>query len=320
MSLAEGSDGFGATSNAMEVVRDADLRGKVALVTGASSGLGLETARALAAAGADLILGVRDAGAGEAVAERLRRESGRSVIVDRIDLTDFPSVVEFATRRTGPLDILVANAGASITPQTHQTDGIDVRFAGNHLGHFLLANLLHAAMRQRGARIVMLSSAAHKGKPIHLDDLLWQARPHDVFAAYGESKTANILFAMEATRRWADARIFANAVLPGSVLTGLQRYHGDEVLRSIGFTDEHGRPNPILKTVEQGAATTVWAATAKALDDRGGVVLEDCREARPYSVDMHPWTGFDPEVLDDASARRLWEASLDILADCGVRW
>ena len=311
---------FSPGSTAMDVAGAADLRGRTALVTGATSGLGFETARALAAAGADLVLGVRNVTAGEETAEMIRDETARSVVVDRIDLCDFASVADFSAKtlaRVAAIDILVANAGASKTPETHQADGLDVRFAGNHLGHFLLAHRLREALRRRGARIVVLTSAAQKGRPIQLDDLGWQTRGHDMFAAYGESKTANILFTMEATRRWAGDGIVANAVLPGSVLTGLQRHHGEEVMRRIGFLDEAGRPNPVLRTVAQGAATPLWAATSPDFEGLGGRVLEDCREARPYTPDMHPWAGFDPNVLDEHSARRLWDESRAILSGLG---
>ena len=159
----------------------------------------------------------------------------------------------------------------------------------------------------------MVSSAAHKGMPVHLDDLQWQSREHIAGMAYAESKSANILFAQEATRRWSSDGIFANAVLPGSALTGLQRFHGEELKRQIGFILPDGSPNPVLKTVAQAAATTLWAATAPELEGRGGLVLEDCAEALPVGPDTHPWSGFDAGVADPETARRLWEQSLDLL-------
>lgn len=306
---------FGRESSAEDVARAADLRGRFAVVTGASSGLGAETARALALAGADLLLGVRDPRAGETVAAAIRRESRRCVTVLPLELSDLASVAAFAAQVAGPVDLLIANAGVSKTPDAHLANGLDVRFATNHLGHFLLALRLKAAMAMRGARIVVLTSAAHKGKPIRLDDLQRRARPRDDLAAYGESKTANILFALEATRRWAGQGIFAHAVLPGSALTGLQRYHGDELKRAIGFIGADGTPNPILKTIGQAAATTVWAATAPELDGRGGLVLEDCAPAVPAGPDTHPWCGFDARVADPAAARALWDHSLELAGE-----
>lgn len=297
---------------AREVVAGVDLSGRTALVTGPTSGIGTETARALAWAGAHVILAARDEAASGRLAEMLSAEAGGGVSIERLDLSDLHSVANASARlvsRHEAIDLLIANAGASKTPNTHTADGLDVRFAGNHLGHFLLAQRLLPALTRRGARIVMLSSAAHKGRAVNFEDPAWTKRPHEMFAAYGESKTANILFAIEATRRWGGQGVFANAVLPGSILTGLQRYHGDELKRAIGFVDADGRPNPILKTVEEGAATSVWAAVAPELAGRGGLVLEDCAEAQPAGSDTHPWSGYDPAVLSEADAARLWELS-----------
>lgn len=303
----------------MAVAASANLSGKLALVTGATSGLGVEIAAALAAAGANLVLGVRNRIEGNAVAESLRRQSGRHVEVETVDLCDFASVARAADSicaRHDALDLLIANAGASKTPESHQGNGIDVRFAGNHLGHFLLANLLHPLLRQRGARIVMLTSAAHRGRPVRFDDLAWIERPMDEFAAYGESKTANILFAMEASRRWERDRIAASAVLPGTILTGLQRYHGADLKQAMGFIGTDGKPDPLVKTVAQGAATAVWAATAPELAGKGGVILEDCALSRPHSASCHPWTGHDPAILSYGSAHRLWIESVAMLRAC----
>lgn len=306
---------------AMDIARSDDLRGQVALVTGASSGLGLETARALAAAGADLFLTVRDAAAGVDVAGRIRSESGRRVQVGVVDLSEPHSVVRLAGQvrdQIPALHVLVANAGVSKTPEAHLPNGWDVRFATNHLGHFLLAHLLHPVLAAAGARVVVLSSAAHKNRPLHLDDLQRRARPRDDLAAYGESKTANILFTVEATRRWSKDRVFANAVLPGASLTGLQRYHGEELLKRIGLVGPDGGPGAGTRTVEQGAATSVWAACAPELQDRGGLVLEDCAVAVASGPGSDPWTGYDPSALDPVVAGQLWERSVELLADAGV--
>ncbi len=309
---------FGYTTTAEEVARTADLRGRRAVLTGASSGIGVETARALAIAGADVVLGVRDVEKGEAVARDVARGATGAVRVAPVDLRDLHSVAAYADGITGPVDLLIENAGVSKTPDAHLPNGLDVRFATNHLGHFLLASRLRAQMAERGARIVVLSSAAHKGMPVQLDDLQWQTREHIAGMAYAESKSANILFAQEATRRWHGDGIFANAVLPGSALTGLQRFHGDELKRQIGFILPDGTLNPILKTAGQAAATTVWACTAPELAGRGGLVLEDCAEALPVGPDTHPWSGYDAGVADPETARRLWERSVELLHSLGV--
>jgi NAD(P)-dependent dehydrogenase (short-subunit alcohol dehydrogenase family) len=309
---------FGRDTTAEEIARTADLRGRLAVLTGASSGIGVETARGLAIAGADLVLGVRDVDAGEAVARELAPDAPGEVRVLALDLRELASVAAFAAAVAGPVDLLIANAGVSKTPDAHLPNGLDVRFATNHLGHFLLARLLRAHMAERGARLVVVSSAAHKGAPVRLDDLQWRTRPHQPGMAYAESKTANILFAQEATRRWNADGIFANAVLPGSALTGLQRFHGDELKRQIGLLQADGTPNPVLKTVAQAAATTMWAATAPELEGRGGLVLEDCAEALPVVADTHPWSGFDAHVADPETATRLWDHSIDLLRVLGA--
>jgi NAD(P)-dependent dehydrogenase (short-subunit alcohol dehydrogenase family) len=301
---------FDRTATAEEVARTINLAGRVAIVTGASSGIGVDTARALSMAGADVVLAVRNVASGESVAREISPVARGDLEVRHLDLRDLDSVADFASKQSGAVDLLIANAGVSNTPDSHLDNGLDVRFATNHLGHFLLAQLLHDRMVDRGARIVVVSSAGHKGNPVHLDDLQFAERDHSWGAAYGESKTANILFAQEATRRWQPDGIVANAILPGSALTGLQRYHGEDLKRAIGFMDEEGRPNPMLKTVAQAAATTVWAATAPELEGRGGLVLEDCAEAVPAGPDVHLWSGFDESVVDADTARRLWEQSL----------
>ena len=252
------------------------------------------------------------------MARELAPEATGELRVLQLDLRDLDSVAAFADAITGPVDVLIANAGVSKTPDAHLANGLDVRFATNHLGHFSLALRLHAQMAERGARIVVVSSAAHKGAPVHLDDLQWESREHIAGLAYAESKSANILFAQEATRRWSADGIFANAVLPGSALTGLQRFHGEALKRQIGFILPDGSLNPVLKTVEQAAATTVWAATAPELEGRGGLVLEDCAEALPVGPDTHPWSGYDASVADAETARRLWDQSLELLEALSV--
>jgi NAD(P)-dependent dehydrogenase (short-subunit alcohol dehydrogenase family) len=152
---------------------------------------------------------------------------------------------------------------------------------------------------------------------VRFDDLQWRNRERNDLVAYGESKTANILFAWEATRRWARRGVFANAVLPGAALSGLQRYHGDELKRSLGFIDENGVPSAALKTVAQAAATSVWAATSPELSGRGGLIVEDCGLAEPAGPHRHRWRGYDPAVFDAPAAERLWECSREILARLG---
>ena len=298
---------------AAEVAAGADLSGRQVVLTGATSGIGTETARALAGTGADIVLGVRRLAAGQVLAEELATGAAGRIVARELDLADPASVRQFAGLVAGPVDVLIANAGVSKTPDAHLPNGLDVRFATNHLGHFLLAHLLHGRMAARGCRMVVLSSAAHKRMPVRLDDLQWQLRDHFDGAAYAESKSANILFAQEATRRWAADGIFANAVLPGSALTGLQRHHGEALKRRIGFIHADGRVDDWVKTAGQAAATSVWSALAPELAGRGGLVLEDCGEALPVGPDTHPWAGFDASVADPATARALWTYSLALV-------
>jgi NAD(P)-dependent dehydrogenase (short-subunit alcohol dehydrogenase family) len=305
---------FGWSSTAAEVVKGVDLSGKQIVVTGASSGIGIETAKALGLAGADLVLGVRDPAKGAAELEEIAAGARGKVSVLRLDLRELASVMDFAAQITGPVDILIANAGVSKTPEKHLANGLDVRFATNHLGHFLLAHRLKRQMAAHGARIVVVSSAAHKGMPVRMDDLQWTGREHFDGAAYAESKSANILFAKEATRRWAGQGIVANAILPGSALTGLQRFHGEALKRTIGFIDDNGVVSDMVKSSEQAATTSVWAATAPELEGRGGLVLEDCAEALPIMPDTHPWSGYDASVGAPETAKLLWDHSLELVS------
>jgi len=305
---------------ARDIAQRADLSGKVALVTGGSSGLGAETVLALALAGAEVVFTARNLAAG---AEVLRdvEEAGRGhATLLPLDLSDFADVERFATElgaRWPAIDILIGNAGVSETPNARQADGLDMRFATNHLGHFLLAHRLLERMSVRGGRIVMLSSAGHKGRPVRLDDLGWRSREIQHRIAYGESKSANILFAVEATRRWHDRAIFANAVLPGSIMTGLQRHHSPERLAEMEKIGGIGTADSVFGTVGQGAATTVWAAVAPELDRVGGLVLEECGPCRIAGPGMHAWRGYELHSTDTGTARALWTASAAMLGELG---
>ena len=299
-----------------EVVASHDLTGKTLVVTGAGSGLGAETARALASAGATVVMAVRDVPRGEALAETLRPGLAGALIVLSLDLADLASVRSAAAAleaRFSAIDALVCNAGVSKTPHQHGASGIDVRFATNHLGHFLLANLLLDRLSAAKGRVVVLSSAGHRGRKLDFDDLGWRKRERNDGLAYSESKTANILFAIEASRRWAGRGVTVNAVLPGSVFTGLQRYHSEELKRQIGFIREDGTVSPLMKSVAEGAATSVWAVVATELAGRGGLVHEDCGIATLAEETTHPWTGYDPAIGDETDAARLWAASLEMV-------
>ena len=305
--------------DARAIARRADLTGRTVLVTGASSGLGAETARAMALTGADLILTARDMAAGAALIAKLRAAAVRCTLLP-LDLADLADVERIAAEVRGQVpavDVLICNAGVAHTPRDRLDNGLDVRFATNHLGHLLLAQRLLPSLSVRGARIVVLSSAGHKGRPVDLDDLGSRRREIDHRRAYGESKSANALFAVEATRRWHDRGVFANAVLPGSVVTGLQRHHSPERIAEMERIGGAGTPDSVFGTLGEGAATPVWAAVAPELERVGGLILEDCGPARIAGPGVHPWRGYELHATDSETARGLWTASLALLAELG---
>jgi NAD(P)-dependent dehydrogenase (short-subunit alcohol dehydrogenase family) len=304
---------FDASSTAAEVIAGVDLSGKRAIVTGASSGIGVETARALAGAGAAVTLAVRDTEAGKRVAADITAETGNdAVMVGALELADLTSVQAFVAAWSGPLDILVNNAGVmAIQELTMSVSGHEIQFATNHLGHFALALGLHRALAAAGsARIVSVSSAGHLRCPVVFDDIDYAFRDYDPFGAYGQSKTANVLFAVEATRRWAADGIVANALMPGAIFTQLGR-HVD-----MGKAAAAMRGQRAIKTVEQGAATSVLLAASPLLDGVGGRYFEDCNEAVQVTRRGAPGSGgVAPYALDPANAERLWDISLRMVAD-----
>ncbi|WP_409466347.1 SDR family NAD(P)-dependent oxidoreductase [Amycolatopsis sp. GA6-003] len=311
---------FDATSTADDVVAGLDLVGIRAIVTGATSGLGRETARALASVGADVILAVRDTALGANVADEISASTGnRAVRAAHLELADLATVTRFAASWDGPLHLLINNAGVMRPTLGRTPQGWELQFATNHLGHFALALGLHDALaagaNQRGAaRIVAVTSGAHMYSPVVFDDLHFTRRAYDPQLAYGQSKTANSLFAVEATRRWAADGIVANAVNPGGVSTGLQRDFTQDMNDHLDRLEAAGVF--AYKTVSQGAATTLVAATAPEFAHNGGHYLDDGNEAAtvPDDVDL---TGNSHAVKrwarDDGTARQLWNVSADLV-------
>jgi NAD(P)-dependent dehydrogenase (short-subunit alcohol dehydrogenase family) len=305
--------GFSFESTAAEVVAGVDLTGRRVIVTGGASGIGIETARALASAGAEVTLAVRNRAQGERTAEDIIAATGnKQVLVGDLDLADQASVAAFTAAWDGPLHILVNNAGVMACPLARTPEGWEMQFATNHLGHFALANGLRQALAEAGgARVVSLSSSGHLRSPVVFEDIHFEHRDYDPWLAYGQSKTANVLFAVEATKRWAGDGITVNAVMPGGIRTNLQRYVTDEELsrlRAMISSSEEAR----WKTVEQGAATSVLVATSPLLDGIGGRYFEDCNEAEPNRPGSR--FGVAAYALDPGAAARLWQVSLDTLA------
>jgi NAD(P)-dependent dehydrogenase (short-subunit alcohol dehydrogenase family) len=306
---------FGFTSTAAEVIAGVDLSGKRAIVTGASSGIGVETARALASAGAAVTLAVRNSELGEAVAADIRTSTGNdAVTVSALDLSDLSSVAAFVNAWSGPLDILVNNAGVmAIQELTLSESGHEMQFATNHLGHFALAFGLHDALAAAAsARVVSVSSGGHLRSPVVFDDIDYKFRDYDPFGAYGQSKTANVLFAVEASRRWARDGILANALMPGGIATPLQRHLPEHYAAQA--LDAFRAAGTDFKTVEQGAATSVLLAASPLLDGVGGRYFENCNEAMPVERRGKPGEGgVAPYALDPFNAERLWELSLKMI-------
>jgi NAD(P)-dependent dehydrogenase (short-subunit alcohol dehydrogenase family) len=303
---------FHAGSTAAEVVDGIDLTGRRAIVTGGASGIGIETARALAGAGAEVTLAVRNLEAGQHTAADVTATTGnKQVHVAPLDLADQASIASFVAAWDGPLHILVNNAGLMASPEMRTPQGWELQFATNHLGHFALATGLHGALAAAGgARVVSVSSSAHLRSPVVFDDIHFRQRAYEPWAAYGQSKTANVLFAVEATRRWAGDGITVNALMPGGIRTNLQRYVTDEDLARLRA--ESGPAAPSWKTPEQGAATSMLVATSPLLEGVGGRYFEDCNEAGLNQPGTR--RGVAAYALDPAAAERLWQVSVETLA------
>jgi NAD(P)-dependent dehydrogenase (short-subunit alcohol dehydrogenase family) len=296
---------FGFHSTAAEVAAGLDLRGRRAIVTGASSGIGVETARALAGTGAEVTLAVRDVEAGAATAADITATTGNpNVHVASLDLSKRGSIALFVEGWRRPLHVLVNNAGVMAMPETRTAEGWE-QFAINHLGHMALTLGLHDALAADGARVVSVSSSGHLLSPVVFDDIDFAFRPYDPWLAYGQSKAANVLFAVALTARWARDGITANALTPGAIVTNLQRYVGGTV-----------RVAPELrKTPQQGAATSVLLATSPLLEGIGGRYFADSNEAvlvsrRIGDLGAADLASLAPFAVDPSNAERLWDVSV----------
>jgi NAD(P)-dependent dehydrogenase (short-subunit alcohol dehydrogenase family) len=304
--------GFGPRTTPSEVLEGIDLSGRLAIVTGGASGLGLETVRALAGAGAGVVVAVRRV----ADAEEALAGIGRVEIAE-LDLSDLASVRAFAEgflESDRAIDILINNAGVMAAPETRVGPGWELQFATNHLGHFALTNRLWPALRAGGgARVVALSSRGHKRSPIRFDDLQFD-RGYDKWAAYGQAKTANSLFAVHLDALGQDAGVRAFAVHPGGIMTPLQRHLPRQEMVDAGWMDADGNLSDRFKTVEQGASTSVWTATSPQLDGKGGVYCEDCDIAEPTAVgtESAELRGVDAHAIDPDAAARLWAVSAEL--------
>jgi len=309
---------FGSASTTDEVLDGVDLSGTWVLITGASAGLGVETARAAAAHGANVILGVRDVEKGEAASEVVRaaaQAGGGLVELREVDLASLESVRAF-TDAVGAdhdrLDTIIANAGVMAVPESRTTDGFELQFGTNHLGHFVLVNRLRPLFGSGPARIVNLSSRGHRFSDVELDDVNFEATPYEPWQAYGRSKTANVLFAVELDRRGRDRGQRACAVHPGTVPTELSRYLTHETLESLPTA--RANVETVWKEPPAGAATSVWAAFVGGGDEVGGRYCEDCHVGEIVD-DLASPTGVFAYALDPGRARQLWTRSEELVGE-----
>jgi NAD(P)-dependent dehydrogenase (short-subunit alcohol dehydrogenase family) len=321
-----GAGTFGATSTADEVLAGVDLKGKRVLVTGVSAGLGVETARVLAARGAHVIGAARDLAKAEGAMAQAWAEAknGGGLELVALDLASLASVRACADRLVAsgkPLDLVINNAGVMACPLMRTADGFEMQFGTNHLGHFVLVNRI-ASLLQPGARVVALSSSGHRFADVDLDDPNFERTEYDPWLGYGRSKTADILFAVEFDRRHRDRGVRATAVHPGGIQTELSRHIGDAgialaIERINAALAAKGKPPFQFKTVPQGAATSVWAGIVASADAVGGRYCEDCHVTTLITDEpLDPISGgVRPYALDATRAAALWAKSEELVGE-----
>jgi NAD(P)-dependent dehydrogenase (short-subunit alcohol dehydrogenase family) len=322
------ANAFGATSTTDEVLSGINLRGKRILVTGVSAGIGVETARSLAAHGAHIIGAARDLKKAETATEQVRKDAasnGGSLELIELDLGNLKSVRAAADKliaKGEPLDIIIANAGVMATPFGKTTDGFETQFGTNHLGHFVFVNRI-APLLRAGGRLINLSSAGHRYSNVDLDDPGFERTPYDPFVAYGRSKTANILFAVEFDKRHRARGVRAAAVHPGVIKTELARHvepgRIEKLIEQINENLKAEGKGPFQwKSLEQGAATSVWAAVKADADEVGGKYCENCHVAKPMVDSANVASiseGVRSYALDPANAAALWQKSEQLVGE-----
>lgn len=310
--------GFSSKPESSEVIAGLDLSGKVALVTGGYSGIGIETVRALTAAGANVFVPSRDV-------DRAVKALEGIIPAEQIgfmDLADLPSVTRFGEAFADhhvKIDLAILNAGVMACPLGRTQQGLEWQLGVNHVGHFaLLQTLLPSLRRANSARLITLSSIAHRMSPVRFDDMNYQHRDYDKWQAYGQAKSAQSLMAVELDRREKDNGIRAFSVHPGGIFTPLQRHLGNEEMAEFGWTDADGNPSAVaeklFKTTTQGCATSLWAATATSLDSMGGVYCEDCNISEVVPDDSNAFTGVRQWAIDSEIAERTWGETEALIA------
>ena len=310
--------GFGSKPEATEVMAGIDLSGKVALVTGGYSGIGVETVRALTDAGARVFVPSRDV-------DRAVKTLEGIIPAEQIgfmDLADLPSVTRFGETFAdshSKIDLAIFNAGVMACPLGRTQQGLEWQLGVNHVGHFaLLQTLLPSLRAAKGARLVTLSSIAHRMSPVRFDDMNYEQRDYDKWQSYGQAKSAQSLMAVELDRRESDNGIRAFSVHPGGIFTPLQRHLGNAEMAEFGWTDTDGRPSPVaeklFKTTTQGCATSLWAGTATSLENMGGVYCEDCNISEVVPDDSNAFTGVRQWAIDSEIAERTWTETKSLIA------
>ena len=319
---------FGATSTTDEVLEGVSLKEKRILVTGVSAGLGVETARSLAARGADVVGAARDLAKAEKATSEVRKDAKKndgSFEVVELDLGNLASVRACAdglVKKGEAFDVVIANAGVMATPFGHTADGFETQFGTNHLGHFVFVNRIAPLIRD-GGRLINLSSAGHRYSNVDLDDPNFERTPYEPFVAYGRSKTANILFAVEFDRRHRKRAVRAAAVHPGGIQTELGRYaEPGRIEKLIAQINEQlaaeGREPFQWKTIPQGSATSVWAGVVAAPEEIGGQYCENCHVGKVVPADQPISViseGVRAYALDPANAEALWKKSEEMVGE-----
>lgn len=308
---------FGAESTTDDVLGGIDLSGKRILITGASAGLGVETARSLAARGAHVVGAVRDLDKGGSATAVVREQaaSGGGIELVQLDLASLASVracADALVAKGQPFDVVIANAGVMACPKSTTADGFETQFGTNHLGHFVFVNRI-VSLLKRGSRVVSLSSAGHRFSDVDLDDPNFERTPYTEFGAYGRSKTANALFAVEFDRRHEDEGIRASAVHPGAIQTELSRHMTPEAMQQL-LTSINQPGGFKMKTIPQGAATSVWAGIVAPAEEIGGRYCEDCHVAE-HNDDPSIRGGVQPYAIDPERAKALWARSEEMVGE-----
>ena len=309
--------GIGRKPEAAEVMEGIDLSGKTALVTGGYSGIGVETVRALTNAGATVLVPSRDV-------DRAVKTLEGIIPADQIgfmDLSDLPTVERYGEDLSSAypiIDLAIFNAGVMACPLDRTTQGLEWQLGVNHVGHFLLMRTIMKALRAaNGARLVTLSSIAHRMGNVDFSDMNYDQRPYDKWQAYGQAKSAQSLMAVELDRREKDSGIRSFAVHPGGIFTPLQRHLGNAEMAEFGWTDTDGNPSTVaeklFKSTSQGCATSLWGATAESLNDMGGVYCEDCNVSRVVPDDSNDFTGVRQWAIASEIAERLWDETEKML-------